>query len=84
MRIDGAARASYHRSKTNQTNREDKGLAETPEAHTSNEETGGDDSLQGLVRDEHEHARERLTQELGRDPTEDEIDEWLRQQTEGY
>ena len=66
-------------------------MVDTPEpphadADTSNEETdaGGDDSLQDLVRDEHELARERATRELGREPTEDEIDDWLRRQTEGY
>lgn len=66
-------------------------MVDTPEpphadADTSNEETGdaGDDSLQDLVRDERELARERATRELGREPTEDEIDDWLRRQTEGY
>lgn len=64
-------------------------MADTPErshAHTTNEETGddGDDSLQDLVRDERELARDRATRELGREPTEDEIDDWLRRQTEGY
>jgi hypothetical protein len=64
-------------------------LADTPEqshADAVNEETDavGDDSLQDLVRDEREHARERARRELGREPTEDEIDDWLRRQTEGY
>lgn len=66
-------------------------MVDTPEpphadAGTSNGETddAGDDSLQDLVRDEHELARERATRELGREPTEDEIDDWLRRQTEGY
>ncbi|HVF45788.1 MAG TPA: hypothetical protein VM936_22360 [Pyrinomonadaceae bacterium] len=64
-------------------------MADTPEqshADTVNEEAEavGDDSLQDLVRDEREHARDRATRELGREPTEDEIDDWLRRQTEGY
>ncbi|HVF42465.1 MAG TPA: hypothetical protein VM936_05625 [Pyrinomonadaceae bacterium] len=66
-------------------------MADTPEqsradADTGNEETDavGDDSLQDLVRDERDHARERARRELGREPTEDEIDDWLRRQTEGY
>jgi hypothetical protein len=67
-------------------------LVDTPEpphadADASNEErvgADGDDSLQTLSRDERDYARERLSRELGRDPTEDEIDEWLRRQTEGY
>ena len=64
-------------------------MADTPEpphadADRSNEETDGDDSLQDLSREQLELARERLTRELGREPTEDEIDDWLRRQTEGY
>lgn len=56
------------------------------DADTSNEEAAadGDDSLQDLSREQRELARERLTRELGREPTEDEIDDWLRRQTEGY
>jgi hypothetical protein len=45
---------------------------------------GEGDSLEDAALDEREHARGRLRQELGREPTEDEISEWLRQQTEGY
>ncbi|MBC7929993.1 MAG: hypothetical protein H7Z38_05430 [Rubrivivax sp.] len=45
---------------------------------------GASDSLEDAVRDEQEYARERLREELKREPTEDEINEWLRQQTEGY
>ena len=28
--------------------------------------------------------RERLTEELGREPTREELDEWLREHTESY
>ena len=63
-------------------------MSEPPheDADTGNEETdaAGDDSLQDLVRDERELARERAQRELGREPNEDEIDDWLRRQTEGY
>ena len=64
---------------------EDKRLVDTPEP-TREEGTfaDGDDSLQDLAREQRDIARERLTGELGRDPTEDEIDDWLRRQTEGY
>ena len=48
------------------------------------EEEGANDSLEDAARDERDYARERLRQELGRDPAEEEVDEWLRQQTEGY
>ena len=43
-----------------------------------------DDSLEGAARDEREYARERLNEQLGREPSDDEINEWLREQTEGY
>lgn len=33
---------------------------------------------------EHKYLHQRLRDELGREPTEDELDEWLRQHTEGY
>ena len=45
---------------------------------------GGDDSLEDLVRDEREYVRERLRAELNRDPSDEEIDDWLREHTEGY
>jgi hypothetical protein len=43
-----------------------------------------DDSLEGAARDEREYARERLREGLEREPSEAEVSEWLRQQTEGY
>ena len=45
---------------------------------------GADNSLEDAARDEREYARVRLREELRREPTEDEVNEWLRQQTEGY
>jgi DNA-directed RNA polymerase specialized sigma subunit len=66
-------------------------VVDTPEpshadADASDEERagGGDDSLQNLAREQRDYARERLSGELGRDPTDEEIDDWLRRQTEGY
>jgi hypothetical protein len=55
-------------------------------ADTSDEErdASGDDSLQDLSNEQRGLARERLSAELDREPTEDEIDDWLRRQTEGY
>lgn len=44
----------------------------------------GGDSLADASRDEREVAAGRLREELGRDPGEEEIDEWLRRHTEGY
>lgn len=40
--------------------------------------------LSEAARAEHEFLHERLRQYLGREPTEEELDEWLRQHTEGY
>lgn len=46
---------------------------------------GGDEtSLEDVARDEREYVRGRLRAELGRAPTDEEIDEWLREHTEGY
>jgi hypothetical protein len=33
---------------------------------------------------EHDYLHQRLRDELGREPTEEELNEWLRQHTEGY
>jgi hypothetical protein len=41
-------------------------------------------ALEDVVRDEEEVPRQRLREQLGREPTEDEVKEWLRQHTEGY
>ena len=45
---------------------------------------GEDTSLEDLGRAEREYVRGRLRAELGRAPTDEEIDEWLREHTEGY
>ena len=53
----------------------------------SSKEESRDTEPNGLgdaARAEHEFLHERLRQELGREPTEEELDEWLRQHTEGY
>jgi hypothetical protein len=36
------------------------------------------------ARGEREYVRERLREELGREPAQEELDEWLRRHTEGY
>ncbi|HEY0545397.1 MAG TPA: hypothetical protein VGC91_08490 [Pyrinomonadaceae bacterium] len=43
-----------------------------------------DASLEEAVREEREYVRGRLREELRREPTDEEVDEWLRQHTEGY
>ncbi|HEV7377070.1 MAG TPA: hypothetical protein VGN95_20300 [Pyrinomonadaceae bacterium] len=41
-------------------------------------------TLDDAARSEREYVRQRLREELKREPTEEEIDEWVRQHTEGY
>ncbi|HEX8889194.1 MAG TPA: hypothetical protein VF779_08450 [Pyrinomonadaceae bacterium] len=43
-----------------------------------------DAGLDDAAQNEREYVRDRLREELQREPTEAELDEWLRQQTEGY
>lgn len=40
--------------------------------------------LDDAARNEREYVQERLREELKREPTQGEVDEWLRQHTEGY
>ena len=40
--------------------------------------------LEDVAQTEHDYLHQRLREELGREPTEEELDEWLRQHTEGY
>ena len=47
-------------------------------------DTDSPPTLEDAARDEREFVRARLRQDLDRDPTEDEINDWLRQHTEGY
>ena len=56
---------------------EEKGNSEAP----ANE---SEEKLDDVARTEHEYLHQRLRDELGREPTEAELDEWLRQHTEGY
>ncbi|HEX8491746.1 MAG TPA: hypothetical protein VF658_02795 [Pyrinomonadaceae bacterium] len=43
-----------------------------------------DSGLEDAVRTERDYVRQRLREELRREPTEQELDEWLRRHTEGY
>jgi DNA-directed RNA polymerase specialized sigma subunit len=47
-------------------------------------EQRGGDSLEDAARDSQEVARAGLREELGREPNDEEIDEWLREHTESY
>jgi len=57
---------------------------DTPDIDANNGREIGGESLADVVRDEQELPRERLRQELNREPSEEEVKEWLRQHTEGY
>ena len=43
-----------------------------------------DSSLDALVREQQSYVRNRLHEELGREPTQEEINQWLSEHTEGY
>ncbi|HEY8188806.1 MAG TPA: hypothetical protein VIF64_22255 [Pyrinomonadaceae bacterium] len=45
---------------------------------------GGDARLEDVAQIEHDYLHQRLREDLGREPTEEELDDWLRQHTEGY
>ena len=40
--------------------------------------------LSSVASEEEDFVRERLGSELGRQPTQEEVDEWLREHTESY
>jgi hypothetical protein len=53
------------------------------------EEKIGDDQVESTeladaAQAEHEFLHHRLREALGREPTEEELDDWLRQHTEAY
>lgn len=49
-----------------------------------NQPTEEPSELSAIAESEHDYLHHRLRDELGREPTEDELNEWLRQHTEGY
>jgi hypothetical protein len=60
---------------------------DTPEGGATDAGTGGGDesgTLEDVARREREYLRGRVREELGREPSEEELDEWLREHTEGY
>jgi hypothetical protein len=48
------------------------------------DDLNGGEGLGDAIRAEQEFVRQRLRAELGREPTAEEMSEWLREQTEGY
>lgn len=59
-------------------------LPEAEGLDTPDADGGADDSLEDAARKERDSMRERLRAELDREPTEEELNDWLRQHTEGY
>lgn len=55
-----------------------------PASDDSPEPADGATSLEDVARGEQEFLRQRLREELKREPTEEELSEWLREHTEGY
>lgn len=54
------------------------------EENKTTENTESDAKLADVAQSEHAYLHQRLRDDLGREPTEAELDEWLRQHTEGY
>jgi len=42
------------------------------------------DDLTDVARDEREFVKQNLEEKLGREPSEDEVNDWLREHTESY
>jgi hypothetical protein len=59
-------------------NKTSKSENENPEAKDN------DSSLKALLREQDSIVRERLRQELGREPKREEVDQWLSEHTEGH
>ncbi|CAN5343476.1 MAG: hypothetical protein ACR2GW_14985 [Pyrinomonadaceae bacterium] len=53
-------------------------------AEEQTDAANADEGLEDAARDEQDYLRCRLRDELGREPTEEELNEWLRRHTEGY
>ena len=70
----------------------ERGITDNPEEKTSgisssfpnNDPKKEDSSLQALVNQEQTLARDRLRQEFGREPSQEEVDRWLSEHTESY
>lgn len=56
----------------------------SPESDESPEPADGTTTLEDVARVEQEFVRQRLREELKREPTEEELSEWLREHTESY
>lgn len=50
----------------------------------SSEQNDSESELGEVAAEEQDFVRGQLNKELGREPTKEEIDEWLREHTESY
>lgn len=57
---------------------------EVDKSRSSDSSATSDSSLESLVKQEQTLAFEKLKAELGRDPSQEEVDEWLSAHTESY
>ena len=55
-----------------------------PDSDDSPEPADGAATLEDIARAEQDFLRQRLREELNREPTEEELSEWQREHTEGY
>ena len=55
-----------------------------PKGDAPERDVDGGGELEDAARDEREYLRGRLRDELKREPSEEELNEWLRRHTEGY
>ncbi|MGH9930647.1 MAG: hypothetical protein ACREA9_15670 [Pyrinomonadaceae bacterium] len=46
--------------------------------------SGSTDELEHLAETEHAYLQQRLREDLGREPSEEELNDWLRQHTASY
>jgi hypothetical protein len=69
---------------TSLTNREIQVMTLEDEQNQETHDPQHEGKLEEVAASEHEYLLQRLREDLGREPTEAELDEWLRQHTEGY
>lgn len=60
------------------------GNPETVSGEDSGDNGDGDATLEDVAEGERDYLRQRLRDDLGREPSEEELNEWLREHTEGY
>ena len=88
--LQRGAGCAYHLPRAKDYPEEDKRVGDSSEPRPSDgmgqgrESAAGGDTLEDAAREARDVARQSLRNELGRDPSDEEVDEWLRSHTEGY